>query len=313
MLETKNAAISEGATAAALSADCGNARNASSAPAAANEAGERTFALEARGLACGYGGHAVLRDVDVSLAPGQVLALLGPNGVGKTTLFKTMLGFLPALAGEVLIGGHAAQSLSRREFAREVGYIPQLHAPAFSYSVRDVVLMGRTPHLSGLSSPGAADEEAADAAIERMGIARLSQRDYASLSGGERQMVLIARALAQAPRVLVMDEPCASLDFGNQARLLEQVLEVAAGGMAVVMTTHDPNHAFLLDGDVLCLGAGGVVARGRACEVLTEDLMELLYGVPVAVDRVRSRGVSSMACVPMVGFGKKGVRDGLSR
>lgn len=267
------------------------------------------YALEARGLSCGYGGRVVLSDVDVQLVPGQVLALLGPNGVGKTTLFKTMLGFLPAQAGEVLIAGRLAKMLSRREFAREVGYIPQLHAPAFSYSVRDVVLMGRTSHLLGLSSPGPHDVEAADAAIERMGIARLSNRDYASLSGGERQMVLIARALAQSPRVLVMDEPCASLDFGNQARLLEQVLQVAADGMAVVMTTHDPNHAFLLDGDVLCLGRGGVAARGRAREVLTEDLMEELYGVPVAVDRVTSRGVSSMACMPMVGFDKKGVRD----
>ncbi len=267
------------------------------------------FALEARALSCGYGTRAVLSGVDVSLASGQVLALLGPNGVGKTTLFKTMLGFLPALSGDVLIGGKPASSLSRREFAREVGYIPQLHAPAFSYSVLDVVLMGRTPHLSGLSSPGANDVRAADEAIERMGIAHLACRDYASLSGGERQMVLIARALAQAPRVLVMDEPCASLDFGNQARLLEQVLEVAAGGMAVIMTTHDPNHAFLLDGDVLCLGSGGVAARGRARDVLTEDLMESLYGVPVAVDCVQSRGVSSMACMPMIGLNDKGVRD----
>lgn len=309
MLEKLNAAFG-GAEASAPHDDESRA-GVACARAGADGAGTASaFALEARGLSCGYGQRAVLSGVDVQLAPGQVLALLGPNGVGKTTLFKTMLGFLPAQAGEVLIGGRAASSLSRREFAREVGYIPQLHAPAFSYSVRDVVLMGRTPHLSGLSSPGAADVSAADAAIERMGISRLANRDYASLSGGERQMVLIARALAQAPRVLVMDEPCASLDFGNQARLLEQVLEVAAGGMAVVMTTHDPNHAFLLDGDVLCLGRGGVASRGRAREVLTEDLMEELYGVPVAVDRVQSRGISSMACMPMVGFGKKGVRDG---
>lgn len=260
--------------------------------------------LAARGLSCGYGSRAVLENVEFSLARGQVLCLLGPNGVGKTTLFKTLLGFMKPLAGEVFVGGRPTSAWSRRDFAREVAYIPQMHTPSFSFSVHDVVLMGRTPHLRGLSSPGAADEEIAARAMEVMGVSRLAQRDYSSLSGGERQMVLIARALAQQPHVLVMDEPCASLDFGNQARLLEQILAVAAQGMAVVMTTHDPNHAFLLDGDVLCLGRGGAAAHGQAREVLTSKMMGDLYGVPVAVSRAGAYGAEAgeggLCCVPVI-------------
>lgn len=266
--------------------------------------------LSARGLACGYERTTVLSDVSFDLAVGQVLCLLGPNGVGKTTLFKTLLGFLNPLKGTVSIQGRDTSAWTRKEFAREVAYIPQLHMPSFPFSVHDVVLMGRTPHLSGLSAPSAVDEDVAREAIDRMGIGHLARRDYTSLSGGERQMVLIARALAQQPRIMVMDEPCASLDFGNQARLLEQVLDLADQGMALVMTTHDPNHAFLLDGDVLCLGRGGAVSQGRAREVLTAAGLSGLYGVPVAIDEVgapakdddgpRKAGASSFSCVPLI-------------
>lgn len=256
--------------------------------------------LEARGLSCGYGGRAVLEGVSFSLSAGQVLCLLGPNGVGKTTLFKTVLGFLRPVSGEVLIEGRDTREWTRKDFACQVAYIPQLHMPSFSFSVHDVVLMGRTPHLNGLASPGKHDEEIARDAIARMGIERLAKRDYASLSGGERQMVLIARALAQQPRILVMDEPCASLDFGNQARLLEQVMELAGQGMAVVMTTHDPNHAFLLDGDVLCLGRGGVMGRGAAKDVLNARMMGGMYEVPVDVLEAPGGAAAggSLCCVP---------------
>ena len=259
-------------------------------------------ALEARGLACGYGGRAVLSDVSFTLDAGEVLVLLGPNGVGKTTLFKTVLGLLDPLAGEVRIQGRDLREWSENELARQLAYIPQMHESAFAFTVEQVVLMGRTPYVSGFSSPGAQDEEVACEAMERMGISDLAQRDYTELSGGERQMVLIARALAQQPRVLVMDEPCASLDLGNQSLLLTQVARLAREGMAVIMTTHDPNHAFALDGRVLCLGEGGLAAAGRASEVLTSDLMRRMYGVPVAVGRVPfgAGGQSAVACVPIV-------------
>ena len=252
--------------------------------------------LEARGLSCGYGGRRVLEDVSFSLAAGQALCLLAQRR-GEDHAVQDASGVFEAAGGRGRHRGAATADWTRKEFACEVAYIPQLHTPSFSYSVHDVVLMGRTPHLSGLSSPSAADEELAAAAIERMGIGHLARRDYASLSGGERQMVLIARALAQQPRILVMDEPCASLDFGNQARLLEQILELAAQGIAVVMTTHDPNHAFLLDGDVLCLGRGGLAASGRAREVLTAERMSALYGVRVDVT---ASDAGYLGCMPAI-------------
>lgn len=239
--------------------------------------------MSVRGLACGYGTRTVLEGVSFDLEASQILALLGPNGVGKTTLFKTLLGFARPLAGEVAIKGRSTSSWSGRDFAREVAYIPQLHTPSFSYSVADVVLMGRTPYVAGMASPSAVDEDIAREVIADLGITHLAQRDYLSLSGGERQMVLIARALAQRPSILVMDEPCASLDFGNQAVLLEQVLRLSAGGMAIIMTTHDPNHAFLLDGDVLCLSRSGEARLGSARELLTPERLSALYGVRVAV------------------------------
>lgn len=257
-------------------------------------------ALEANGLACGHAGRAVLSEVSLRLEAGRVLSILGPNGVGKTTLFKTLLGFLPALAGEVRVGGEVTSEWSRKRFAQAVAYIPQLHTPSFSYSVFDVVLMGRTPHLSGMSSPSRSDEAFAQEVIEQLQIAHLAQRDYSTLSGGERQMVLIARAIAQQPRVMIMDEPCASLDFGNQAILLGRIAGLADQGMAVVMTTHDPNHAFALDGDVLCLAEGSVLAQGRARDVLDADALGGLYGVDMAVGDLRSSaGACVRACAPV--------------
>lgn len=280
-------------------------------PGESTGVGDRIPALSACDLSCGYGTAPVLEGVAFDLHPGQVLALLGPNGVGKTTLFKTLLGFLRPLEGAVSIQGRDTSQWTRREFAREVAYIPQMHTPSFSFSVHDVVLMGRTPHLEGLASPSGRDECIAQGAIEDMGIGHLIRRDYASLSGGERQMVLIARALAQESRILVMDEPCASLDFGNQALLLERVLALAARDIAIIMTTHDPNHAFLLDGDVLCIESGGSCVQGRAREVLSAERLSALYGVGVVIDEVRTPDASALACVPLVRMPRRESDDGL--
>ena len=175
--------------------------------------------LELRGLSCGYGRRKVLSDVNLSVA-GENLCLLGPNGVGKTTLFRTILGAIEPMGGEVLVDGKSIVAQSRRQRARLMAYVPQAHTAPFPFHVIDVVLTGRTAHISLTSAPSRHDEEVARAALERMGIADLDDRPYTELSGGERQLVLIARALAQEPRVLIMDEPSSHLDFGNQARLL---------------------------------------------------------------------------------------------
>ena len=257
--------------------------------------------LRASSLACGYDGRAVVCDVSFLVRGGETLSILGPNGVGKTTLFKTLLGFLPPIAGAIELAGQDVASWSRRQFAQAVAYIPQQHVPTFPFSVSEFVLMGRTPSLGTLSVPGAHDERVAAEALARLGIEHLAGRDYTSLSGGERQMVLVARALAQQPKLLVMDEPCASLDLGNQVRLLRQVLDLAADGLAVVMTTHDPNHAFMLDGAVLCMGRDGSMSFGETASMLDERLLADLYGVDVGVvPAVDASGTTVLSAVPFL-------------
>lgn len=268
-------------------------------------------ALSVRRLRCGYGGHAVLSDVSLDLDGGRTLVILGPNGVGKTTLFKTILGFLPPLAGQILVTGEDAAGWSRRQLARTVAYVPQRHEAAFGFAVHEMVLMGCTPDIEGMSSPRREDERVADAVIEEMGLSGLADRDCTTLSGGELQMVLVARALAQRPRLLVMDEPCAGLDLGNQALLLRRVAELAARGIAVVIASHDPGHALALGGDVACIGRDGVVCGGPAKDLMTAETLSALYGVEVAVGLVPGVGGGwAAACAPVLnGEGEEGKRD----
>lgn len=257
--------------------------------------------LEARGLAFGYRGHPVGRDVSLALDSGEVLCLLGPNGGGKTTLFRTLLGLLPAQGGQVLLGGEDIARLPRREVARRIAYVPQVHTGYFPFTVRDVVLMGRTAHLAPFASPAAADHEAAERALARLGIAHLAESPYTQISGGERQLALLARALAQAAPLIVMDEPTASLDFGNQARVLERITELAHAGAGILLSTHDPDQAFLLGDRVALLHDGRLAALGAPREVLTPAALRQLYGVEVVVANVDDldRGARAI-CVPRV-------------
>lgn len=182
----------------------------------------------------GYHGQSVVDGITLHIADG-ITCLLGPNGAGKTTLFKAMLGLLPCSSGTIDLLGRPLTDWSRRELARTIAYVPQAHAALFPFTARDVVLMGRSPHLRPYAGPARCDEAIAMQCLDRLAIASLAHRPYTELSGGERQMVLIARALAQRPAVLIMDEPTASLDYGNQMRVLDQVRALADGGMAIVV------------------------------------------------------------------------------
>ena len=246
--------------------------------------------LAAEALATGYGATAIGRDIDLSIRAGEVMCLLGPNGCGKTTLFKTLLGLIPAKAGRVTFEGEDLASWPRRRLARTVAYVPQAHAAFFPFLVSDVVLMGRAARLKLFEQPGAADRDAAMAALESLGIGRLSGRTYTELSGGERQLVLIARALAQEPAVLVMDEPTASLDLGNETRVLERVRALKSRGLAVVLSTHDPDHAFIAADRVALMADGGIVALGAPDETITPERLMRLYGVAVSVVHVPELG-----------------------
>lgn len=239
--------------------------------------------LRAENLSFGFPGRTIGSDVDFSLAPGEVLCLLGPNGGGKTTLMRTLLGLLAPHAGSVRLGDAPLESMTRNDIARAVGYVPQAHAGAFAYRVEDMVLMGRTAHMGLFSAPSAGDRAAARRAIETLGIGDLAGRPFTEISGGERQLALVARALAQEPRVLVMDEPTSSLDFGNQVRVLGHVRRLAAQGIAVLMSSHQPDHALQCADRALLLGEGKVIALGVARDVITAGSLRRLYGVEVRI------------------------------
>jgi iron complex transport system ATP-binding protein len=254
--------------------------------------------LEARALGFGYGAKVVGRDVDLEVRPREVLCLLGPNGSGKTTLFKTMLGLLPPQAGEVRLDGTPLARLARADIARRIAYVPQAQAAHFPFSVIDMVVMGRTAHLSLFASPTEEDRRKARAALATLGIADLAEAEYTRISGGQRQLALIARSLAQGAPAIVMDEPTASLDFGNQAIVLAEIKRLAAGGLAVVLSTHDPDHAFSVGNRVVLLDGGRLVAQGTPHEVLTPERLRAVYGVPVVVERL-SQGQT--VCAPDYG------------
>lgn len=242
--------------------------------------------LEVRDLAIGYPGRTVARGISLAVGAGDVLCLLGPNGSGKTTLFKTLLGLLPAKHGTVHLDGVPQARLSRAETARRVAYVPQAHAAPFAHTAHEIVLMGRTARLGPFAQPGARDRRIARDALERLGIGDLAPADYTRLSGGQRQLVLIARALAQEAPVLVMDEPTASLDFGNQARVLSEVAGLAASGLTVVLSTHDPDQAFAVGTTAMLLEDGGVAAQGAPQAALTAALLSRVYRVEVEIARL---------------------------
>jgi iron complex transport system ATP-binding protein len=251
--------------------------------------------LQVENLACGYGAEDVIRGVSFTLGDGDVMCLLGANGSGKTTLFKAILGFLPLRRGKICIQQQDIAKWSRQQMAQAIAYVPQAHVAPFAFSVRDVVLMARTAHLTYMSSPKAHDYEVADAALQSLHIEHLADKSYTEISGGERQLVLIARALAQESRILVMDEPASSLDFGNQIRVLTQVKQLAARGLTVLITTHSPNHAFQCASKVAVLKNGVLLAHGSPQAVLTGHCLAEAYGVPLRVVEVDG---GNRVCIP---------------
>jgi iron complex transport system ATP-binding protein len=245
------------------------------------------------GLRFSYNGSAqpVLRDISLEIPEGAVTAVLGPNGSGKTTLLLILLGMLAPQAGTVLIDGKHRASYSRSAMSQLIGLVPQQERVPFPFSVLDYVLLGRAPHLGLLEQPGRADRQAAREALDTVGLTALMDRPVPSLSGGERQLATVARALAQKPRIFLMDEPASHLDLSNKRRVLGAICALANGGVTIVLTTHDPNAAAVVADTVVLVREGQIIATGPAETVLNSENLSATYGLPVEVVRVRGRPV----------------------
>ena len=258
--------------------------------------------IELKGVACGYGRKPVLSGIDFAMRKGELVALLGPNGVGKTTLFKTILRLLPPMAGTIYVQGEDVALWSARRFAKVVGYVPQVHTPPFPFSVMDVVVMGRIAHLGAFASPSRDDKAIAKHALEELSIGHLQNRVYTELSGGERQLVLVARALTQNPELLVLDEPTSNLDYGNQISVLEHVGRLAAKrGIGVIMTTHDPNQALRCASSVVAITRGGAVCVGSPAAQVTETYLFDTYKVRARVVALTIENATHSLCIPLRG------------
>lgn len=235
--------------------------------------------ISVENLSCSYGTHLVLRDVSFALSEREVLSVLGPNGSGKSTLFKCILGALTPTEGSITVDGEAVAGMQESVLAERIAYIPQSTRPAFGYTVLDIVLMGMIRKMKVFSQPTRAQEEEARSVLSSLGMEGLAERSFGKISGGEQQLVLIARALAQGARYILMDEPTSALDYGNQARVLDRVRALAGSGYGVLISTHNPQHALNYADRMIALKNGGILAEGRPEEVMEEGLIKALYGV----------------------------------
>ncbi|MDD4498586.1 MAG: ABC transporter ATP-binding protein, partial [Methanosarcinaceae archaeon] len=234
--------------------------------------------LKVRNIHFNYGSTPVLRDVSFEVDEGTLCGLFGPNGSGKTTLFKCCLKFLKAHRGSVRMNGTDVSGLRIEDMAKLVSYVPQEHKPPFPYLVREVVLMGRTPHLGGFFGVSRKDKKIALDALDMVGITELADRPYSQLSGGQRQMVLMSRAIAQETPLMFLDEPTSALDFSNQIRIWKIMQMIAEEGVTILACSHDPNHVAWFCDKVVVMNGNGIAAEGAPSEVISEETLREIYG-----------------------------------
>ena len=264
--------------------------------------------IDMKDVRCGYKDKAVVEGFSAAISSGRILCLLGPNGVGKTTLFKCILGLIPLMGGSITVDGRNAQEFSASDYAKIIGYVPQAHTPPFSFNVFDVVVMGRTTHMGIFGKPGKKDFQIAAECLDRLEISYLANRVYTEISGGEQQMVLLARALAQEPAFLIMDEPTSNLDFGNQARVLKNICLLAEQGLGIIMTTHQPDHVFQCEADVSLIMHDGGHLSGTAEQVITEQNLRKAYGIDVAILNAQYQEYDLCFCRPLIHGSQTGRR-----
>jgi iron complex transport system ATP-binding protein len=230
-----------------------------------------------------YNTKDIFQGLSFSVLDDDVFYILGPNGCGKTTLLKCLSGMLKLKRGEILLDGKSTVYIKRDEMATMLGYIPQEHSPTFPFTVRQIVLMGRAPYLNAFSSPSKKDVLIAEEAIERIDISYLKDKRYTEISGGEKQLVLMARVLAQQPKTMLLDEPTSHLDFKNQTVILRMIKKLSEEGLSIIMTSHFPNHAFSFSSRVAIMNRGTFLAVGSPEEVITEERLRDTYDIDVRI------------------------------
>lgn len=245
--------------------------------------------MEVHDLHFGYTDHKILQGVHLEVKAGEIICLFGPNGCGKTTLLECMLGLIKSQSGSIMLGSRDIRTMKEREISRHIAFVPQFQESSFGYSVLDMILMGRTPQTSIFGEPDGLDMEIAESALDEVGLTSLKDRDYNSLSGGEAQLVKLARAIAQDTGILVLDEPTAHLDFRNELKVLKQVSRLAKRrDRCIIMATHFPNHAYLLENEgntvhVAMMRNGKIAAFGNTDEVLDAPHMKNIFGIESVV------------------------------
>jgi len=252
--------------------------------------------IKVEDISFGYTRKTVLNDVSLSIMAGEVVTLLGPNGCGKSTLIKIILGLLRPATGTIFFNGENILHIGSKSLAREIAYVPQIHKSSFPYKVMDMVLMGRIPHKTFFFRYSKTDVDIASDALERLAIAHLADRACTEISGGERQLTLIARALAQGAKTFIMDEPASGLDYGNQLRLLDQIIKLSREGYTFIKSTHSPEHALWIADRVIMIKNGAVVAEGACDDVISPENLFYLYKAKVNV--MKLNGSSFGVCVP---------------
>jgi iron complex transport system ATP-binding protein len=245
--------------------------------------------LVVEGLESGYDGKPVISGITLSVYRGEIVSILGPNGAGKTTLLRCIEGTLSPSFGNIYVSGKELKSISDRERGRIIASVPQIHRPIFPFTVLEVVLMGRNPYITEYGTPSKRDYEIAENVLKEVGIYELRDRYYTELSGGELQLTLIARALAQEPEVILFDEPTAHLDFKNQLTVLSIIRKIVEEKeISILMVMHDPNLAMLYSDRVFLMEKGRIMDSGKPVETITPQNMKRLYGFDVEI--VNSNG-----------------------
>lgn len=238
-----------------------------------------------------YGKKEILKGINFEINSSDIISILGPNGCGKTTLLKLILGFLKPTQGKVYFDGKDISKIKAKQFFQRVAYIPQIHDGAFGYLVQDVVLMGRMPYKSIFSNFNKEDKKITLDALEIMGIKELKNEIYTTLSGGQRQLVLIARAIAQQADIFIMDEPVNGLDFGNQYKLLNKIKDLSKKDLTFIKTSHYPDHVFFVSNEAIFLDKGKILEKGEPETIIREENIKKVYKIESEIININNRNI----------------------